>query len=118
MPMQHLVDLAGDIAGVHHFSPVRLRVAVNDPHHFTDALIEGAVRAVRLQLVVLDTIDSSFGKRVDHFRARGGTQSHAWFNDGADDGAIEYSAQTARAGNPKLRSLVFRQESRRELHVQ
>src|SRR6266508_4642594 len=72
VPPQHLVDLSGDVAGVHHLSPIPVGVPVDDPHHGVEALLEWAVRAVGLQFIILDEVDAATCKSIHHLRGSAG----------------------------------------------
>ena len=65
MTAEHLVEVAGDVGGVHYLLASLVGVAVDDVHDCGDTLIEGAVRAVGLQLVIFDEVDAGFDESFD-----------------------------------------------------
>ena len=83
----HLVEVARQVEGEHHFLAGSIGVGVDDAHHGPHALVEGAVRAVRLEFVVLDEVDPSFAQRVDQCRRLLRPEADARLDDGADQRA-------------------------------
>ena len=69
MALQHLVDFARDVAGVHHLA-ARPRAAcwLITCHHSVEALFERAMRSVGLQFIVFDEIDAAVRQRVHQLR--------------------------------------------------
>ncbi len=116
---QHLVDLAGDVGGVHD-APAGAVGHVVQIHASTarGALIERAVRAVALQLVILDEVDAGFGEHADLRRRGFGGHADARLDDGADERPAINAGEGARAGDAELRSLVRVEKCRRKREVQ
>ena len=102
----HLVELAGQVEGEHHLLAGAVRMVVDDAHHGADALVEGAVGAVRLQLVVLDEVDPGFAERAWPWpRSSSGAETDARLDDGADQRAGRRTPASRRVPSmPKLRA--------------
>jgi len=93
-------------------------VLVQDTQDGGSALIEWAVRTVRLQIVVFDEIDAGFGEDFDLRRGLLRRHAHAGLDDGADQRPPKDSREAARSCNAELRTLIGGEESRRQRHVQ
>src|SRR3546814_889760 len=82
----HLVEIAGHVEGEHHLLAGAVGVIVDDPHDRPRPLLEGAVGAVALKLVVLDEIDVRRGKRLDETGRLLRPEADAGLDDGSDQG--------------------------------
>ncbi len=114
----HLVELAGKVEGVHHLPAGPVRMIVDDAHHGADALVERAVGAVRLQLVVLHEVDPGFAELLDHGSGRLGIESHARLDDGADQGAAVNVREPACAFDSETRAGIGFSEGGRQANVE
>ncbi len=108
--LEHLVEVAGDVGGVHDALAGAVGVAVDDVHDGGEALVEGAVRAVGLEFVVLDEVDASFDERADLCGGGLGRHAYGGLDDGADDGAAVDSGELAGSGYSELGALIFGEE--------
>ena len=101
MAAPHLVELAGEVEGVHRLLAGPVGMIVDDAHHGSYALVERAVRAVRLQLVVLDEVDPGLAEVLDHGGGRLGVEADARLDDGADQRPAVNVGEPARALDPE-----------------
>ena len=114
----HLVEVAGQVEGHHRLAAAAIGGAVHDGHHPLHPLLEGAVRAVGLELVVLDEVDAAVDQRRDLLGGLLGVQAHAGLDDGADQRAARHAGQPARARHAEGRPGVRGHEGRRQLQVE
>src|SRR5580658_6501772 len=91
---------------------------MNHLHHFVQPFGERAMRAVRLQFIVLDEVDSPTNERIYYLRCRNRRQSDARFDDGADHRPVGNATETARARDSELRTLIAIEEIRRQRDIQ
>src|SRR4051794_12853347 len=102
VPGQHLVDVTGKISRVHHLFPSSVGMVANHSHDCRNPLVEGAVRTVGLEFIVLDEIDVSFDQcrylRSGGLRRKADTR----LDDGADKRPVVDSGQLARASYTEL----------------
>ena len=117
---QHLVDVAGEVGGVHDcVLPVLVAmVDSSTSHHGGDARFERAVRAVGLQLVILDEVDAGFGENAHLLGRCLGRHADGGLDDGADQRPAVDAGECARARDAELRALVRGQERRRKREVE
>src|ERR1700722_2090281 len=118
MALEHLVQIAGDVDGVHSLLSGPLGLI---PQHAQDrgsALFEGAVWPIRLKFVILDEVDTGFDQCADLGRSFFGAHPDTWLDDRTDERTILYACETASACDPKLRSLVAIEKRRRQRDVQ
>ena len=118
MPVPHLVEVARQIKGEHHFLAAAQRVVVDHPHDGFDALVERARRTVRLQFVVLDEIDAGAAEVIDKSRRLGGTQADARLDDGPDQRSSLNPCKAARPRDAKPRPRVGLGKFRRQADIQ
>ena len=68
----HGVEIVGDVEGEHHLAADALGVAVDRAHHGAGARVEGAGRAIGLELVVLDEVDAGLAEAGDELAGAAG----------------------------------------------
>ena len=91
LPLQHLIDFAGDIDRVHQLAADAIRMTVDHLHHCLEPFVKGAVRTVGLEFVILHKIDTAFGQRPHRGGSGFGGKSHAGLHNRADQGSFEDS---------------------------
>src|SRR5689334_21464796 len=60
LAMKHFIDFTGEIERHHRLLAHALGMSVHGVHHRLNALLEWTVRAVCLQFIILDEVDSCF----------------------------------------------------------
>jgi hypothetical protein len=93
-------------------------MAPQNGRHRLDARFEGAVRAIGLQLVVLDEIDARRAQLVDQLRGLGGVEADAGLDDGADQRALVDAGKAAGAFNAEGGTGIGTGEGIRQLDVE
>src|SRR6516225_6412082 len=80
----HLVEIAGEIEGEHHYLAGSLRMSVDDRYDGVHPIFETTIRSVGLQFVVLDEIDAGFTESRNKVRRFFRSEADGRFNDRAD----------------------------------
>src|SRR3954468_7219756 len=102
----HLVQFTGEVEGEHHLPAVPLGMTVDHRHHRADALVEGAVRAVALELVVLDEVDAGLAQRRDDIGGLPRAEADAGLDDRADQWPSLDPGEAAGSRNAEFRAAI------------
>jgi hypothetical protein len=114
----HLVELAGEIEGEHGHLAGPVGLCLDHAHHRADALVEGAIRAVRLELVILDEIDAGLAELLHDCGRRFGIEAHARLDDSADQWPPLHARELTCAVDTEERAGVGLGEGRRHPNVE
>src|SRR6516165_2735331 len=106
----HLLEIAGQIEGVHDFLAGALCVIVDHTHDGFDAPVKGTSRAVRLQFVVLDKVDSGMAELADESCSLFRTEPNTRLDDRTDQWPSLHSGEAPRSTNAKARPRIGRSE--------
>ncbi|CAB3919919.1 hypothetical protein LMG3412_05243 [Achromobacter deleyi] len=99
----HGVGFVGDVEGDHDLPPGALAVRAHDGHDGGHALRQRGVRGVGAHFVVLDEVHAGRAQLGNQVRGLLGRQADVGLDDGADQRALGYAGQLARAGNARQR---------------
>ena len=102
MAPPHLINLAGQVEGVHHLFAGRVSVTVDHPHHRANPVIERTCRAISLQFVVLDEVETGFGQNAYKLCSLISIETHTGLYNRADQRPMRHAAQVPCTGDPKL----------------
>ena len=97
MAAAHLVELTGQVEGHHRFLARALGAGVDLAHHRADPLLERAMSAVGLELVVFDEVDAAVYQLAHFGGGLFGVESDAGLDDGADQRPARHPSQSPRA---------------------
>src|SRR6476646_10774851 len=106
VPPAHLVEIAGQVEGIHDFLAGSFGMTVDDRHNGLNTEIKRTVRTVRLKFVVLYEINAGTTEIVDESRRLGGTQADTWFDNGPDQRPSLNTCQAPRSRDPKSRPRI------------
>ena len=116
MPL-HRVEFVAHVEGIHHLLASAVGVGVDDAHDGIHTFVEGRVRWIRHQLIVLDEINSGFAKNFHQVRRLLRRHADARLDDRADERAALDLRQLATTAHPKLRPAKVLREGLRQFHV-
>src|SRR6478609_3133885 len=102
----HLVEIAGQVEGVHDFPARALGVIIDHPHHGFDTPVERTGRTVRLQFVILDEIDSCAAELIDQRSRFFRPEPDAGLDDGPDQRPALYAGKPARTLDAETRPRI------------
>ena len=110
MAAAHLIEIAGEVEGIHHLLARSVGVIIDDAHHGPGPLVERAMRSVRLKLVVLDEVDAGFAQGLGQGGGLVGPEADARLDDGADQRKVSDTGEAPRSRNPEFRAGICLRE--------
>src|SRR6516162_4040785 len=118
VPTTHLVELAGQIEGVHDLPSRPLSMIVDHAHDGFDAPVKRTGRAIRLQFIVLDKVNASTAKIADDSCRLLWTEADARFDDRTDQRPFLHPGKAPCSRDAKSRSGIDRSELARQTDVE
>jgi hypothetical protein len=103
VPAQHVVDAAGDVDRVHRHAAEAVGMLVQHRRHGLEPGVEGRVRRVGDQLVVLEEVDAGGAEIVYQRRRLRGGEADARLDDRADQRPARDAGEPPRAVDAELR---------------
>ena len=102
----HLIEFPRQIECIHDLAAAALGVFAYHLHTKPHTFVKRTSRAIGLQLVVLDEIDTGGTQLFDHGGRVRRTQTHRGFDDGAYQRRLRHAGQGAGTGYAKGRAGV------------
>lgn len=114
----HLVEIAGDVEGMHDALAGAVGMAVERSHHGRDPGVERCEDRVRAELIILDEVDAALGEFRDDLRSLLRQQADARLDDGADGGEPVEPEALTRPRDAETRAREGGDEFGRQIDIQ
>ena len=113
----HLIEIAGEVEGDHHFLAGAVCMIVDHLHYRTGPLVERADRAIGIQFVVLDEVDAGFGEAANQGRRFLGAEPDARLDDRAYQRPAVDIGETPGSFYPETGTRIGRRKGSRKAEI-